>query len=155
PFLASNNAVSLLIRDDTMYSSVGQDTVNYNIGWANQAVPDPITFLNKVGTFDSSVQFVARYPGLHGNSIRVSQVDTANEFQSNTNLLPNAQLNATASFINAVAGSNTLTVTVTPANTANATQVTSANVVAGAALASLALNDLVQVGNATIGLQFL
>jgi hypothetical protein len=155
PFLASNGSVNLLVRDDTLYSSVGQDSLNYNINWASQAVPDPLTFLSKVGTFDSSVQFVARYPGLHGNSIRVAQVDTASEFQSNTNLLPNAQINATATFINAVAGSNTITVTVTPANTANATNVTSANVVAGAALASLALNDLVQTGNATIGQQFL
>ena len=152
---ANVQSATLVFRDHCVYSAVAQETNTQNIQWSSQIVKNIIDFSVKDGTFDSTVKYVARYPGSYGNSLRVNQCDTYSQFASNTNLQPNAQINATSSVIVANVGSNTVTVTVAPADTSNATQVTSANTVAVAAQASLSLGDLVQHGNTTMGFQFL
>lgn len=143
----------LIFRDPITFSAVAQEVINQNINWASQIVPNPQSYV--ANSYDASARYIARFPGFPGNSLAVYQCDTANQFSSNTNLSPNAQFLATGCVVNANLGSNVVTVTVTPANTANATMVTSANVVAGAAQASLTLGDLIQVGNGTIGFQTL
>lgn len=150
-----NATANLVFRDPTVYSALAQETVDYTIAWDDQVVKNPTDYLIKDGSFNASVRYIARYPGAMGNSLRVSVCDTPSQFASNTNLQPNSQINAVATKIVANVGSNTITVTVAPADTANATNVTAANTVIQAALASISTNDLIQTGNSSIGYQFM
>ena len=163
---ATGNAASaqLIFRDNLMYSAVAQEVVDYTNQWADQTVLNPGDFEVKDGTFDPSILFMARYPGALGNSLRVAVCDHPEQFASNTSLqgvanaatgVPNTQIDVTTSFMVANVGSNTLVVTVAPANTSNATFVTSANLIVGEAQASLTLGDLIETGNSSIGFQFM
>jgi phage tail sheath protein FI len=152
---ANVTSVDAIFRDPTLYSAIGQEVVTQNIEWAGQTVNNQIDYSTKDGTFDSETLYIARYPGSKGNSLRVGVCDSNTQYSSNTNLLPNAQINATASGLVSNVGSNSIIITVTPADTANAGNVTAANAVAGAAHASLTLGDLIQIGNSTMGFQFM
>jgi hypothetical protein len=126
--------------------------------WDNEIVKndDHYNVLEEGGhTFDVATIYVARYPGEMGNSLRVSVCDSYDQFKSNTNMIANAQINSTATGIVGTVGSNTLVVTVTPVDTANVTEVATANALGGSLLGSLSLGDLVEVGNTKIGFQFL
>lgn len=145
----------LIFRDPTLFTAIGQEVIVQNIQWGLQTVNNAIDYTTKDGTFDAGSLYVARYPGLRGNSLRVAACDTSAQFASNTVLAPNGQFNAAISVVQANVGSNTVLVTIAPANTANVTQVTTANAWAVAAQASLGVGDLLQTGNSTVGFQFL
>lgn len=155
--------VSVVFRENIPYTAVAvQSDLNLTIAdisdWDEQIVRNDNHYDSREtngDAFDASVLFVAKYPGEMGNSLRVCVCDTAEQFSSNVELTPNAQINATATKIVANVGSNTISVTVTPADVANATNVTAANVVVGAAHTILTVGDLLEVGNSTIGLQHL
>lgn len=148
-------SMSLIFRDNILFSAVAQEIQDKTIDWAAQSVKNAQHYTEIDGTFDPSVNYVARYPGKAGNSLRICQCDSANQFSSNTVLAPNSQINSTSSILQANVGSNTVTISVTPANTANVTQVATANTIGGSAQASLTVGDLVQVGNSSIGFQFM
>ena len=152
---ANVQAVNLIFRDNALYSAVAQEVISNNIPWDLQIVANNSVYNTAFATFDSSVNFIARYPGEMGNSLRIAVCDTAAQFSSNVNLQPNALFDSTLSVITANVGSNVVTVTVAPANTANATMVTAANLVAGQALADLQIGDKIEVGNVQIGFQIL
>lgn len=159
------NVVSadLLFRDNILFTaSALQSDLNYNMAdvtnWAGQAVPNDASYdiLKQAGhTFDLASLYVSRYPGAIGNSLRVAVCDTAEQYQSNTLIAPNNQINATASVLAGVVGSNVLTVTVAPTDTSNVTQVATANAYAATLVQSLTVGDLIEVGNTKIGLQYL
>lgn len=151
---ANVTSANIVFRSDIVYTAVAQETADYDINWAGQIIENEHDYTAKDGTFDSTIIYAARYAGEKGNSIRIAEVDTASNFYSNTDLSPNAQINSTATGIAAIVGSNTLTVTITPTDTANTTQVTTANSIAGSAHASLTIGDLIQVGNNTVGFQY-
>jgi hypothetical protein len=104
--------------------------------------------LNKDGTVDTDMMYMARYPGSFGNSLRVSVCDTANGFSSSSNLVSTL----TTGTISINVGSNSATVFIS--NTASGTLV-NANSAASSALGTLAINDLVKLGNTTTGVQYL
>lgn len=152
---ANVQAGYMIFRTNCLYNAVAQEVVDYTNQWTNQIILNEPDYTTKDGSFDPAILYAARYPGAIGNSLRVAVCDTAAQFASNTDLSPNAQINSTATMVAANVGSNNLIVTVAPADTANATNVTAANVVAGAAQASLTLGDLIQTGNASVGWQFM
>lgn len=94
------------------------------------------------GTFNANALYIARYPGAIGNSLRVAQCDTADQFNSTINL---ASYGANGTVFTAVAGSNTATLEVfsTSLTTANANAVALANL--------FSIGDQVLVGNSTVG----
>jgi hypothetical protein len=154
---AQINATSLdvIFRDFGVYSAVAQEVTEEGINWYAHIVANNDVYANAALNFDASVNYIARFPGSYGNSLRVAVCDSADQFESNVNLVPNNQINASATFIVANVGSNVVTVTITPTSTASVPNVTAANVVAGVAQAEMSNGDLIEVGNVSIGFQIL
>jgi len=105
--------------------------------------------------------FIAKYPGSIGNSLRISQCDSVESYSSNINLLNVSHSNATANAVTAnvtgtgitfVAGSNQAIIAL-----ANASGYTSTNTAAVATLLSTLIvpGDKLLAGNSTIGTQYL
>ena len=112
---------------------------------AYQIIRNKNDFITKQGTFDSNVLLVARSPGAMGNSLRVSICGNSSGFSSNLNL---TSFGANVSFtVNT--NVNNAVVTIVSNSTANAT----ANAVAMKAL--FGVTDLFQIGNSSIGTQFM
>lgn len=106
-------------------------------------------YSTKAGTFDTAVQWIAKYPGTLGDSLSISVCDSANQYQSTIALTGNA-LVSTASLSFGV-GSNVAILTVANSVTGNdITSATYANTVA----AALSIGDIILAGNQqTTGLQ--
>jgi hypothetical protein len=155
--------VGLTFRDDTVYSAAAlQSDVNYNAGdvtdWDSLIVKSEDHYAEREATgdtFDLASLYVARYPGALGNSLRVSVCDSAAQYSTLAAVAPNAQFSNTLSGMVATVGSNTLTVTVTPADTANATEVATANAYADTLNTLLSVGDLIETGNTRVGYQYL
>ena len=147
--------VEVIFRNNVFYNAVGQEYVALDLQWADYNVPNANVYNQLVGTFDQSIKYLSRYPGLLGNSIRVSQCDNAAEYNSSFNLQPNGSYNSAISTISTVVGQSNVTVTISPANTANSTAVAAANALIVNAAATLAVGDLIQVGNSYIGFQYM
>jgi hypothetical protein len=136
--------VTLQFVSNTIFSAISNTGPVSDLAY--QTVRNEDDFTVKDGTFDTDVQMVARFPGEAGNSLRVSICANSTGYKSNVNLdLPD---DAVASFT-VVTNSNTATVLVQADSGANAT----ANATALKAL--LNVNDLLEVGNSTIGIQYL
>ena len=139
---AVTNAQLFVVRNDDTYESV------------NTAV-------------DTDVLYIARYPGDLGNSLKISVCDSANAFNStigfytfqnstvtlmtsNSSLL-SANLEAiTTSF---AVGSNTITFSTS--NTSAGGALADANLACNTMLSLFRINDVLEVGNSTIGKQYL
>jgi hypothetical protein len=110
-------------------------------------------------TFDTQVLYVARFPGEIGNSLRVSVVDTFEQFKSEQNLVSFSSnvdaLNAETTYISSSPGSNTLTFVFTPLDDETAGDVTATNVAAGNAHATISIGDLIEIGAGRVGTQYL
>jgi phage tail sheath protein FI len=104
---------------------------------------------NTIASFDPGINYVAKYPGALGNSLRISVCDSANAYSSNLTLVEVVGGVATAnvgSFAIAI-GSNAATLTFpgTPAGNSYLTLV----------LANVAIGDVFTVGNSSLGTQTL
>jgi len=154
---ANAGNTTVIFRSNIFYSAVAQQSNVQNLSWAAYSPYNANNYTNLYGTFDPSILWVARYPGLIGNSIKVSVCESANQFQSVIDLgsSGNTYINSAAISITANVGSNSLLVTVTPANTANGTMVTAANTIAMNAANSISVGDLIETGNVNIGFEFL
>ena len=105
--------------------------------------------------FDADVQFVAKYPGELGNSLKVSVCDSNTAFETTVDLTDidgNATQDTTAESITFVVGSNTATVSIS--NTAGQTATDTLGFI-NDVRADLQVGDLVEVGNSSIGTEFL
>lgn len=100
--------------------------------------------------FDTDVSYVARWAGDLGNSLKISQCDSANAFTSNVDLT------ATSSFVGNVAfvvNSNTAILSM-GANTGNDTfNVNTFNSALASVIGSFTVGDYLMVGNDSIGTQ--
>lgn len=135
---SSNGQLSVL----SAVANVGAVSANMNL----QVVKNEDHYQTKDGTFDSSVMYVARYPGAMGNSLKVSVVDSEDQFSSSINL---AAVGAGSTFEIDV-GSNTATLTITAASN------TAADTAASTFEANaLMITDYLEVGNSVIGKQFM
>ena len=104
---------------------------------------------SKDGDFDTDIKYIAKYAGSFGNSLRISVCDSAEAFNQSLNLAPNANVSGTISM---TVGSNTAQIVIS--NTATGTLV-EANTAAVNILGSLSVSDLIKVGNADVGIQYL
>jgi hypothetical protein len=157
---ANVQSLDVVFREGVTYTAAAlQSDLNYDASdisdWDSLVVKNEEDYYNRVSSFDPASLYVARFPGKPGDSLRVCVCDTEEQFSSNTVIAANSQINATASYVTGNVGSNTVTVTITPANTADSNNITAANVVAGSLQASLSVNDLIEVGNTKIGFQYL
>lgn len=147
--LVSNTDTLQFKSNNAVFSAFGNTGPVANL--SSVMVFNKEDFAAKEGTFDTDVKYIARYPGADGNSIRVSQCDTATAFNSTINL---AAFGATVS-INA--GSNVATITLantTPgANLAAATA--SINALAQSLKGNFQLTDQVEFGDNDGGYQSL
>lgn len=104
---------------------------------------------------ETGVYFIARYPGELGNSLKVSVCDNSEAFFSNTSLTggdANLSSNGQLTSIVATNGSNTVLVKVGVSATG---VVVEANTRATALQSLLTEGDLLEVGNSSIGVQYL
>lgn len=157
---ANVESLAVVFRENISFTAAAlQSDLDYDgsdiSDWDSLVVKNEEDYENRLASFDAAALYVARFPGDPGNSIRVSVCDTAAQFKSNTALASNAQIDSAASVLTGSVGSNTLTITVTPADSANATNVTAANTLGGSVRAGLTVGDLIEVGNTKIGYQFL
>jgi len=112
-------------------------------------------YLDKSDEFpaDSEVDYIAKYPGSLGNSLKISVCDSANAFSSNIDVW-GVSVSKSNAGINFVVGSNTATVWVansgvyTPDSDAGA-----ANAVLTHITNKLIVGDIVRIGNTEIGFQ--
>jgi len=129
------------------------------------SITDPLSFvvineddyLNKdsLGQFatDSQVKFIAKYPGALGDSLKISVCDSANAFTSSANLLGTGiDSNTSATSFSLAVGASSATITI--ANSSIGTS-NSTNAVAGTVRSSFINGDYIEVGNTSIGKQYL
>jgi hypothetical protein len=155
------NAEIYFGRPEVAYNSIGIDpdsvinTTNSTYGFVsnlvNQIVKNETDYVLKDGNFDTDAFYVAKYPGLIGNSLRVSVCDNATSYQSNVNLNANAAAN--------VAGQSTAINTaihfVVGSNVATIKFLGSSNTVASPVASLISVGDQILTGNSSIGLQYM
>lgn len=151
PITASQNLVTYWFTSpESTYAAVGLDpTTPRTKAGANGIVDNLVGHIvknnndydNKDGTFDPDVNWIAKYPGEIGNSLRISVCDTANSFSSNISL-SNTSVNTSIEFR---IGSNEATVKFIGSGN------TSANTVA----TNISINDQILAGNSVYGFQYL
>jgi hypothetical protein len=114
----------------------------------------------KVASFEAGVQFIAKYPGELGNSLKVSVCSAANQYTQTIDFLSGNTVgtantsfgNATATKIDFTVGTNTATISlVNTAVLTGSTPVPYANTVANL----FSIGDILEVGNSSIGKQYL
>ena len=105
-------------------------------------------------TADTDVLYIAKWPGLLGNSLKVSVCDSSNAHTSQINLISNSSVSSNVSLTNATisVGSNTGTIKLANAVGANLSTV---NTIATSIINELTIGDLITVGNSSIGKQLL
>jgi hypothetical protein len=150
--IESNTSVAMYFGNPgTAYTAIGLEPNAVCANLVNQIVLNETNYYNqKANTFNLNVTWVARYPGGIGNSLRVSQCDTAAQYSSNINLVSS---NATAVVTGALAvntGFSSATITFT----ANTGSLVTANVTANYVLAEFAENDQLLLGNSSISMQY-
>ena len=119
---------------------------NSSVAVANVQFKNIDDYNNQSGSYSANAIYVAKYPGVLGNSLKISVCDSANAY-SNSIYTVNTDCTSTLSFTQ---NSNTATLLVT-SSTAN----TSANTTANSMLNTLNVGDWILAGNSTIGTQYL
>jgi len=105
-------------------------------------------YYDNTASFDSAVQYVAKYPGALGGSLRISVCDTAGVYASNVSMVntANQACNATFTFAigsNSAVFSQNTSLLDTNANTWVASVITN----------NLSVGDVITVGNSSVGTQ--
>ena len=156
-------AASFLAYSSALYVSRAANTTSTNtaigamnavantgaVNIANCVVKGNIDYYNnKNGNIDANALYVARYPGIIGNSLQVSICDSVNAYNSNVNLMfSNATVAVNGSFAVAI-GANSGVLSFT-ANTTSA----DANTYATTVSSALTVGDVITIGNSSIGNQ--
>ena len=159
-FLSYGTALNVVRAADTTNSNSSLITLNAianttTVNTANQVVKSVIDYesrniANSVNTalFDTGMLYVARYPGDIGNSLRVSVCDSTKAYSSNlalAGILTGNTITGNAVF---AVGSNVATVTF-----GSSGDVGAANTFGNTVAAGISVNDLITIGNSTIGYQ--
>ena len=102
-------------------------------------------------SFSSDIKYVAKYPGLIGNSLKISVCGTANAFTSTANI-NGGNANVAAGVLTTSIGNSVIRFAL--ANSATGTLV-EANTQANTVLSTLTVGDFIKVGNTSIGEQYM
>lgn len=111
----------------------------------SQTVLNSVSYQNTV-SFDANVQYIAKYAGAVGNSLRISVCDSVNAYSSNVNLVQASNTVCNGNFSVAI-GSNTGTFVFN--------NDTNGNTFASGVAANLSVGDVITFGNSTIGTQLI
>ena len=153
-FLGYGSALYVVRAANTTDMTYGAFNAIANNGAANVAQTTVLNtddyYNNKDGTFDTDVQYVAKYPGALGNSLRISVCDSANAYQSNLNLYGTSNGNTIYGSFSMSVGVNTATLSFV-----SSASLTEANSYGNTVLGNISVGDLITVGNNSIGKQFL
>lgn len=152
-FLGYSNAlyVSRAANTATVFSAIANTGAG---GLANVAttIKNQDDYDTKDGTFDAAVEYIAKWPGALGNSLKISVCDSVNAYSSTVDFAGNTSYRN--SLLALAVGSNTATVTVANTNGTGVT-VAQANTEATRLAALLTAGDVVEFGNTSIGKQSL
>lgn len=141
---------------NSVFSAVANTlTLNDNDNLALFVIKNEDDYVNKVDLFpaESEVDYVAKYPGALGNSLKISVCDSANAFLSDVDVW-DINVSKSNAGVNFVVGSNTATFWVansdvyTPDSSEGA-----ANAVVTYMNSKLIVGDIITVGNTEIGFQ--
>jgi len=153
-FLAYGNALYVVRAANTTNFANGVISAVANTGSVTNAqvftvksedVYDNITF-----STDTDVLYVARCPGDLGNSLKISVCDSVNAYSKSINIT-GGDANLASGLITATIGSNSIVISMS--NSATGT-LAEANTRAASVLTELQVNDVLEVGNSSIGKQY-
>ena len=144
-------AASFLAYGNQLYVSRAVDTTAFNatanVGVvANTLVRNDDHYESQSFT-DSDLLYIAKYPGTLGNSLQISVCDSADAY-SNNHTNSDSDTSLTLTF---TTGSNTVSMSVVNDVDGFGQANTEMNTIKG----KLNVGDLLQIGNTTIGLQFI
>lgn len=112
----------------------------------------------KAGSFDGNVEYIAKYPGALGNSLKISVCDSVNAFTSTVTLQSNTLGDSNTSFNNSLltlnVSSNTASIRIANTNGVGVTNA-QAQTFATSVSALFSVGDFIEVGNTSIGKQSL
>lgn len=141
----SGSGVTLQFASNTAFTAVSNTGTVANL--SGQIVKNEEHYETIAGTFDSDVQFVARYPGALGNGLRVSVCGNSTGYTTTINLA-SATYGTNTNFT-VETNSNTLTIVLTAASQS------AANTAADAFVALINVNDILELGNTVVGTQLM
>ena len=141
-FLSYGNRlyVSRSIASNSYNAAAGS---NSTVSFSGQQAKNRADYESKIGSFDSSTYWLAKWCGDVGNSLKISTCESANAFSASLS----GNTDSVASF-NFNTNSNTLQIVVT-----SATSNTNANTMANTIVSKLMVGDYIQGGNSSIGFQ--
>lgn len=152
-FLGYGNALFVARAANTTDSSAsGALNAIANTGAANVAnvaVKNRDDYDSKA-SFESGVLYVAKYPGELGNSLRISVCDSATSYESTIDLIGEQSGNTITGSMSVSVGSNVAVLSFLTSQDS-----TAANTYANTVVAQLSVGDLIKIGNATLGTQYL
>lgn len=102
-----------------------------------------------ISSFPSNIEYVAKYPGALGNSLKISVCDTANQYTRSIDLISIAANNSAVANLSISVGSANATIYI---NNTSTTAVVSSTV-AATVKALLSVGDYIEVGNTSINKQ--
>jgi hypothetical protein len=158
-FLAYGNKLYVTRVGNTTSSDANVVIRNSIANTAN--ITDPTEFIVKnsdhydtISTFDDTDgKYIARFPGLMGDSLKISVCDSADAYKRTLALDPNTSTNViSGGTVNAIVGSANLVVTIT---VGAAGTISDAYTQAAALREALSVGDYIEVGNSTLGLQYM
>lgn len=166
----STNATHTIVTLSANATATATNSINfYDADYTFNAVANSTTAVSRASylvknkdhfeevSVPSGVEFVAKYPGEYGNSLRVSVCTSQEEYSSTVN--PYALSGYTNTSVIPGSGGITLNVNETTANVFISNSATlnfaTTYTAAGAMRSSFSVGDLVEVGNSSIGKQLL
>ena len=157
-FLAYGNSLYVVRAANTTSVSNGVISAIANTGAVTNAqvfvVKNEDTYEQINTSIDTDVLYIAKYPGELGNSLKISVCDSANAYNLSINI-EGGDANLSSGIISATVGSNTLVVSVSNTSAGDGTLLEQANTRLNTILAQLQVDDIIEVGNNTIGKQYL
>ena len=151
-FLGYSNAlyVSRAANTSTVFSAIANTGAGGTAGALN-TIKNQDDY-DAAAAFNGDVEYIAKYPGALGNSLKISVCDSVNAYSSSVDFAGNTSYRN--SLLALAVGSNTATVTVANTNGTGVT-VAQASTEATRLAALLTAGDVVEVGNSSIGKQSL
>lgn len=143
---ASGTTTLYFGNGNTAYSALGVVPGGFVTNLSGQIVNNKNAYTALDGNFDASVLYVAKYPGGIGNSLRVSTCGSANAYASTPSIANTTWVPALTVSI----GSNTGIIATTLGTPSAVSNTLATNIAA-----NVAIGDLILVGNASIGTQYL
>ena len=155
-FTASN----FLSYGNALYVTRGVSNAAYNAITNNDG--DNTTQIKNADAYDidstgaaANTEFIAKYPGALGNSLKISVCSSSNQYSkviNTTSIDAQASISSNSFSANIAAGANTLVLTVVTSDTLGFEQ---ANAGIENVLADIQVGEYIKIGNSSIGSQYL